>query len=279
MHIRLDYGAKCIDLRQGVLTGLLTGLADLNCSELTLRELRLEGVPGLHRLLAEVVRQWTEDIRHNQIPRLLVGVGPMHSVFQLLQGVRDLLVLPLEQYQKDGRLVRGLQRGAHSFTTSTALSVLELTHRMLGAVRFVAEVAFDIMSPEGTVVQGGRLPHQMQSRRRQQAVQQALQRPADVREGVFTAVEVLKHGIEETSRSLQDAVVREQHRGRGITGMVGGVLREVPSAMVRPVIYATEATANVIEGVQGSVAPEIRREEEDKWKRAASVEEEEDGRY
>ena len=28
-------------------------------------------------------------------------------------------------------------------------------------------------------------------------------------------------------RSLPEAVVREQHRGRGLTGMVGGVLREV----------------------------------------------------
>ncbi len=28
-------------------------------------------------------------------------------------------------------------------------------------------------------------------------------------------------------RAMQEAVVREQHRGRGVTGMVGGVLRQV----------------------------------------------------
>ncbi len=211
MHIRLDYSSKCIDLRQGLLTGLLTGLADLNCSELTLRELRLESVPGAHRLLAEVVRRWTEDIRNNQIPRLLVGVGPVHSIFQLLQGLRDLVVLPLEQYQKDGRLVRGLQRGARSFTTSTALSLLELTHRLLGAVKFFAEVAFDVMSPEGAVVQG-KLPYQHQMSRRQLlaggagggggggAAGAVQARPADLREGVFTAFEVMRQGLEETSR-------------------------------------------------------------------------------
>ncbi len=294
----MDYSSKCIDLRNGLLAGLLTGLASLNCSELTLKELHVENVPGLHRLLAQVVAVWTEDIRNNQIPRLLVGVGPMHSIFQLLQGVRDLIVLPLEQYQKDGRLVRGLQRGASSFTTSTALSLLEITHKLLGAVKFFAEVAFDIMSPDGHVVQG-RLPYQHEHRRRQVGGRVAVaQRPSDLREGVVSAYEVMKLGMEETSSALQEAIAREQHRGRGLSGMVGGVLREVqfaiastvqstrtldklpfsvvfnlqvPSAIVRPVIYATEATANVIEGVQGTVAPEIRKEEEDKWKRPSHL--------
>jgi len=43
--------------------------------------------------------------------------------------------------------------------------------------------------------------------------------------------------------------------------------REVPSALVaRPIIVASDAAANVIEGVKGSVAPDIRKEEEEKWK-------------
>ena len=30
-----------------------------------------------------------------------------------VQGIRDLFWLPIEQFQKDGRIVRGLQRGAN----------------------------------------------------------------------------------------------------------------------------------------------------------------------
>ena len=52
------------------------------------------------------------------------------------------------------RLLRGIQKGAHSFTSSTAMSFLDLTNKFLGAVRFAAELAFEIMSPEGTVIQG-----------------------------------------------------------------------------------------------------------------------------
>lgn len=53
----------------------------------------------------------------------------------LVQGIRDLFWLPIEQYQKDGRIVRGLQRGANSFTTSTALAALELTSRLIHLIQ------------------------------------------------------------------------------------------------------------------------------------------------
>jgi len=43
--------------------------------------------------------------------------------------------LPIEQYRKDGRIVRGFQRGAASFGTSTAMAALELTNRMVQTIQ------------------------------------------------------------------------------------------------------------------------------------------------
>lgn len=57
-----------------------------------------------------------------------------------VQGIRDLFWLPVEQYQRDGRLVRGIQRGATSFTTSTAMAVLELTNRLVQSVQVRVEL-------------------------------------------------------------------------------------------------------------------------------------------
>lgn len=54
-----------------------------------------------------------------------------NDFFILVQGIRDLFWLPIEQYQKDGRIVRGLQRGAQSFTARTALAALEITTRII----------------------------------------------------------------------------------------------------------------------------------------------------
>lgn len=53
------------------------------------------------------------------------------SLIFIVQGVIDLFRLPYEQYQRDGRIVRGIQLGAQSFTSRTALAALELTTRLI----------------------------------------------------------------------------------------------------------------------------------------------------
>ena len=139
--IRIDYVGKYVDLTQGALTGILAGLAQLNCSELTLRQLELrQGILGLEKLLVTAANAWLTDIRSSQLPALLGGVGPMHAFLQMVCGIRDLILLPLEQYKKDGRIVRGLQKGTTSFTHSTTLSFLDVTNKFLNVVKFVAEV-------------------------------------------------------------------------------------------------------------------------------------------
>ena len=59
----------------------------------------------------------------------------LNSYIHVAHGIKDLFWLPVEQYKKDGRIVRGLQRGATSFSTSTVMSLLELTNRMVQSVQ------------------------------------------------------------------------------------------------------------------------------------------------
>lgn len=148
---------------------------------------------GVDKLFSYVISEWLNDIKKNQLPGILGGVGPMHSLVQLgkfilifcsdtygsciektnkqksrktphnvdisfhflsrlsaylrdlcnydvlssfsVQGLKDLVWLPIEQYRKDGRIVRGFQRGAASFGTSTAMAALELTNRMVQTIQ------------------------------------------------------------------------------------------------------------------------------------------------
>ena len=263
--IRIDYVGKYVDLTQGALTGLLAGLAQLNCSEITLRQLEFkQGVLGLDKLLALAATAWLADIRSTQLPALLGGVGPMHALLQMVTGLRDLFLMPIEQYKKDGRIVRGLQRGTTSFTHSTTLSILEVTNKLLSVVKFAAELAFDVMSPEGCVVQG-KLPHPAQYCRRRigrAGLRRARGTPQDMREGMLGAMALVREGLDETARSLAHAASERA----GIAGAVGGVLRAVPSTMVRPVILGAAATSNLLDGVKNQISPDQRLEEEDKWK-------------
>jgi autophagy-related protein 2 len=234
-----------------------------------------QGVLGLDRLAALVATAWLADIRSCQLPALLGGVGPMHALIQLAAGVRDLFLMPIEQYRKDGRIVRGLQKGTTSFTHSTTLSILDMTNKLLSVVKFAAELAFDVMSPEGCVVQGGKLPHPAQYCRRRvgrAGLRRSRGTPHDMREGMLGAMALVREGLDETARSLAAAAGERGLGGGGgggggtLAGAVGGVLRAVPSTMVRPVILGAAATSNLLDGVKNQISPDQRLEEEDKWR-------------
>lgn len=51
-----------------------------------------------------------------------------------------------------------------------------------------------------------------------------------------------------------------------MTGAVGGVLRQIPPTVVKPIILATEATSNVLGGAMNQLAPDKRKEALEKWR-------------
>ncbi|XP_051006983.1 autophagy-related protein 2 homolog B isoform X2 [Acomys russatus] len=256
--IRLDYHGKHVSMDQGTLAGILIGLAQLNCSELKLKRLFYRhGLLGIDKLFSYAITEWLNDIKKNQLPGILGGVGPMHSLVQLVQGLKDLVWLPIEQYRKDGRIVRGFQRGAASFGTSTAMAALELTNRMVQTIQAAAETAYDMVSPGTLAIEPKKAKRFSHHRLAHQ--------PVDLREGVAKAYSVVKEGITDTAQTIYETAARE-HESRGVTGAVGEVLRQIPPAVVKPLIVATEATSNVLGGMRNQIRPDVRQDESQKWR-------------
>lgn len=258
--IWLDYHGKHVTMDQvGTFAGLLIGLAQLNCSELKLKRLCCRhGLLGVDKVLGYALNEWLQDIRKNQLPGLLGGVGPMHSVVQLFQGFRDLLWMPIEQYRKDGRLMRGLQRGAASFGSSTASAALELSNRLVQAIQATAETVYDILSPTVPI---SRSLQDKQSVRRLRKGQQ----PADLREGVAKAYDTVREGILDTAQTICEVASRG-HEQKGLTGAVGGVIRQLPPTVVKPLILATEATSNLLGGMRNQILPDAHKDHALKWR-------------
>ncbi|XP_062331921.1 autophagy-related protein 2 homolog A isoform X1 [Osmerus eperlanus] len=259
--IWLDYQGKHVVIEQGTFAGILIGLAQLNCSELKLKRLCCRhGLLGVDKVIQYAVTEWLTDIRKNQLPGILGGVGPMHSVVQLFHGVRDLFWMPIEQYRRDGRIIRGLQRGAASFGTSTASAALELSNRLVQAIQATAETVYDILSPTPPLnryaITEGRPP----SSRPRRAPQ-----PADLREGVAKAYDTVREGVIDTAQTLCDVASRG-HEQKGLPGAVGGVLRQIPPTVVRPLIVASEATSNLLGGMRNQIKPDARKEDFLKWR-------------
>lgn len=256
--IRLDYQGKRVDMSHGPIAGLLMGLGQLNCSEIRLKRLVYRhGLLGVSKLLSYLLKEWLNDIKKNQLSTILGGVGPMHALMQLFQGVRDLFWLPIEQYQKDGRIVRGLQRGANSFTTSTALAALELTSRIIYFIQITAETAYDMLSPGPSIRMRKKLKQKGRKKRHHQ--------PQDIREGLTNACMVVREGFGETADNIFQVATLEKEQ-KGISGAVGAVIRQIPATVIKPIVIATEATGNFLGGVQSQLVPDARTEANQKWR-------------
>lgn len=61
-------------------------------------------------------------------------------------------------------------------------------------------------------------------------------------------------------------VASEEHEQKGVTGAVGGVLRQIPGLAVKPVILLSDATHNVLGGMRSQLKPDARREAVEKWR-------------
>lgn len=86
--------------------------------------------------------------------------------------------LPYQQYQEDGRLVWGIQRGTSALTSSTGVAVVELTSQLLETIQGLAQMAYDMVSPS----EGSSQPLLHQPKPYQ---------PLDFREGFSNAYDVV----------------------------------------------------------------------------------------
>ena len=88
---------------------------------------------------------------------------------------------------------------------------------------------------------------------------------------VFCIILSLFKGIGGTARDMYSAATKE-HEERGVSGAVGGVLRQLPGTIVKPIILASEATRHVLGGVKNQFVPDARKEASEKWRSANTSE-------
>jgi autophagy-related protein 2 len=72
-------------------------------------------------------------------------VSPIRSVVNVGSGVADLVLLPIAQYKKDGRIVRGVQKGTTAFVKSTAMEAIKLGTRLATGTQVILEQAEHVL--------------------------------------------------------------------------------------------------------------------------------------
>jgi autophagy-related protein 2 len=88
---------------------------------------------------------WTPDVKANQLADVISGISPIRSVVNVGSGMADLVLLPIAQYRKDRRLVRGVQKGTTSFVKTTAMEAVKLGARLATGTQVILEQAEHVL--------------------------------------------------------------------------------------------------------------------------------------
>lgn len=182
------------------------------CQPATHRQYRQ--VSGTARLSDLVQDIWTPDVKANQLADVVSGIGPVRSVVNVGSGVANLVLLPIEQYRRDGRIARGLQRGATTFARQTTLEALNVGARLATGTQVILEQAEAVL--------GGRMSAPLSTEALQIAtddenidfssvpldpadaelISRYAEQPGDLREGVESAYKSLGQNFRSAAQTI-----------------------------------------------------------------------------
>lgn len=254
--------------------------------------MQVSGTSTLSNLVQDI---WTPDVKANQLADVVSGIAPLRSVVNVGSGFANLVLLPIEQYRKDGRLVRGLQKGAQAFAKQTTLEaihtgaklatgtqvILEQAEHVLGGTfsRPIATetVASAVGDDEGYAGGDG---HSADPRSRYAA------QPVNLRQGVEGAYKSFGENLKDAAQTIL-AVPMEVYERSGdevrfvrpsedvspvsrsvpSQGAVKAVVRAVPLAVLKPMIGASGAVSKALLGLRNTLDPHTQENElRDKYK-------------
>lgn len=104
-------------------------------------------IAGTTRLSELVQDIWSPDVKAHQITDVISGIAPVRSVINVGSGVANLVLLPIEQYRKDGRIIRGLHKGASAFARTTTLEALDIGAKLATGTQVILERAESALGP------------------------------------------------------------------------------------------------------------------------------------
>ncbi|GAA6005897.1 hypothetical protein JCM11491_004053 [Sporobolomyces phaffii] len=285
VKIKLDYKPKRVDyyaLKQGK-TAELMNFFHFDGSEMVLRHLVVTGVSGTTTLSNLVQDIWTPDVKANQLADVISGIAPVRSVVNVGSGVANLVLLPIEQYRKDGRVVRGLQKGAQAFAKQTTLEAINVGAKLANGTQVILEQAEHVLGakfshrvhgetlsslPDAGPSSGESLVDfdEVSDEDIKKVRSRYAEQPTDLRQGVESAYKSLGENFKEAAQTIL-AVPMEVYERSGNEGPVRAVVRAVPIAVLRPMIGASGAVSKALLGLRNSLDPDQQQGElEDKYK-------------
>ncbi|GAA0167398.1 hypothetical protein LIER_22343 [Lithospermum erythrorhizon] len=257
--IRVDYSPCHVDLaalRSGKYVELVN-LVPWKGVELQLKRVQAVGIYGWNRVCETIIGEWLEDISQNQVHKLLKGLPPIRSLVAVGSGAAKLVTLPVRNYRKENRLVKGMQRGTIAFLRSISLEAIGLgVHLAAGAheVLLQAEHILTTIPPSVPCLPQRGMNTILKSNQ-----------PNDARQGIWQAYESISDGISKSASALVQAPFKKYQRGGGVGSAIATAVQAAPAAALSPASATARAVHCALLGVRNSLDPEHKKESLDKY--------------
>jgi autophagy-related protein 2 len=132
VKVMLDYKPKKVDyagLRSGRTTEFMNFFT-LEEAEILLRAITIYGISGYPKLFQKLNDFWMPDIRGTQLLGVLGGINYVRPFANIGGGMKDLILVPLKEYQKDGRILKGTGKGVVTFGKTFANEIVKVGAKM-----------------------------------------------------------------------------------------------------------------------------------------------------
>jgi autophagy-related protein 2 len=132
VNVMLDYKPKKVDyagLRSGRTTEFMNFFT-LEEAEILLRHITVYGISGYPKLFQKLNDIWMPDIRGNQLLDVLGGINYVRPFANIGGGVKDLILVPMKEYRKDGRILQGTGKGVVTFGKTFANEIVKVGAKM-----------------------------------------------------------------------------------------------------------------------------------------------------
>lgn len=158
---------------------------------------------------------WTPDVKATQLADVISGVSPIRSVVNVGSGVADLVLLPIAQYRKDGRVVRGLQRGTKAFVRSTAMEAVKLGAQLATGTQVILEQAENVLGskfnetvlaetvshlPENVIDPGA--DDWASNEESADPISKYAEQPVDIRDGIESAYTSMRRNLSSAAQTI-----------------------------------------------------------------------------
>ena len=268
IRVKLDFKPKRVNYA-GIRSGRSTEFMNffvLDGADMVLRHAIIYGVSGFDRLGKTLNDIWMPDIKRNQLPGVLAGLGPVRSLVNVGGGMRDLVVVPIREYRKDGRVVRSFQKGALAFAKTTTSELMRLGAKLAIGTQTVLQGAEDMLSPpkpsqKRQDVTAGWDDSELDEDEKEQISLYADQ-PVGVVQGLRGAYACLERDL----LTAKDAVVAmpgEIMESGTAGGAARAVFRGAPTVILRPAMGVSKAVGQTLMGATNTLDPGNRKRIED----------------